>query len=242
VDLQDVQAPHPQLHDLADEAFTAFRQRVVKEADWDALASLENAYVPLTTALDPGFENDWLYTGRAIAINSLMVNAGWMAAVREDVGTETYWRIYIRATKQDGSLGEPLHNPPWDLNARYSLITEYYEAGGVYAPVPSGYWVDVTSLAQAYQWKRLPALANWRTYYRGTRFSEFALTGDLTWYQAMLELYPPEILLTPTRMLPPTLTPTNTPYPTETPGPTRASSTKSATPSATTTPSATPTP
>ncbi len=44
-----------------------------------------------------------------------MTNAGWMVAVREDFGAQTYWRLYLRAQLQDGSLGEPLHSQPWDL-------------------------------------------------------------------------------------------------------------------------------
>ncbi len=245
VSLPDVQAPYPQLHDLVDESFNALRQRVVKEAAWDALTSLENAFVPLTTMLDPGFSEDWLYTGRAFALNSLMTNAGWMVAEREDIGTQTYWRLYIRAMSQDGSHGEPMHNPPWDLSARYSLDTAAYESGGVYAPIPSGYWVDVTSLAQAYQWERLPSLSNWRNYYRGTRFTEFVLTTNLSWYQAMLELYPAEVLSTPTRVMPPTLTPSKTPAPSSTAGPSstpRPSATASNTPTITFTPAPTFTP
>jgi TolB protein len=232
IELQGVQAPYPQMHDLADEAFDALRGRVQQEVGWDALASLENAFVPITTVLDPGFREDWLYTGRAFAINSLMTNAGWMAAVREDFGAQTYWRLYLRAQLQDGSLGEPLHSPPWDLGARYNLDPKVYEQGGTYGEVPPGYWVDVTSLASQYGWERVPALPNWRTFYRGARFTEFTLTGGLDWYSAMLELYPPEVLLTPTKVLPPTLTPTRTPLPTSTPLPTR-------TPRPTFTPSAT---
>ncbi len=221
VPLPDVQAPYPELHDLVDESFAALRQRVIQAAGWDALASLQEAFVPLTTSLDPGYEEDWLYTGRAFALNSLMTNAGWMAAVREQVGSETYWRLYLRAQKQDGSLGQPLESTPWDLNARYNLDPGSYEAGGKYAPVPPSYWVDFTALAAAYGWQRLPALPNWRTYYAGARFTEFVLTGGLSWYQAMLELYPPEALITPTPVLPPTATPSRTPVPTSTVGPTR---------------------
>lgn len=221
VNLEGVQAPYPQMHDLADEAFAALRQRVIDEAGWDALASLENAFVPITTVLDPGYSEDWLYTGRAFAINSLMTNAGWMVAVREDFGAQTYWRLYIRAQQQDGSLGEPLHNQPWDLSARYNLDPKVYEQGGQYSDVPPGYWVDVTTLAIQYGWERVPALPNWRTYFRGARFTEFALTGGQTWYAAMLELYPPDVLVTPTRLLPPTATSTRTPLPTWTPLPTR---------------------
>lgn len=235
VKLEGVQAPYPQLHDLANEAFDALRQRVTEKVGWDALASLENAFVPITANLDPGFSEDWLYTGRAFAINSLMTNAGWMVAVREDFGAQTYWRLYLRAQQQDGSLGEPLHSQPWDLSARYNLDPKIYEQGGKYADVPPGYWVDVTSLAIEYGWERVPALPNWRTYYRGARFTEFALTGGENWYQAMLELYPADVLVTPTQLLAPTLTPTHTPLPTNTPLPTR-------TPRATGTPSITLTP
>lgn len=247
VDLEGVQAPYPQLHDLADEAFVALRQRVIQEAGWDALASLENAFVPLTTFLDPGFEESWLYTGRAFAINSLMTNAGWMVAAREDFGAQTYWRLYLRAQLQDGSLGEPLREVPWDLSARYNLDPQVYEQGGQYSAVPSGYWVDVTALARQYGWERVPALPNWRTFYRGARFTEFALTDGLDFYSAMLQLYPQDVLVTPTRLLPPTstptrtFTPTSTPTFTRTPRPTRTP-TATRTPTGTLPPSATPSP
>ena len=246
VDLKSVQAPYPQLHDQVDEAFVALRKRVTEEAGWDALASLESAFVPLTTSLDPGFETDWLYTGRAFAINSLMTNAGWMVAVREDIGAQTYWRLYLRTQLQDGSLGEPLHETPWDLSARYNLDPKVYEQGGKYSAVPPGYWMDVTSLARQYGWERLPALPNWRTFYRGARFTEFAMTGGLDFYSAMLQLYPPDILITPTRVLAPTLTPTRTATATLTPRPTRTprptfTLTFTRTPSITPTPSHTPT-
>lgn len=234
VSIGDVQAPFPQMHDLVDESFNALRRRVSQETGWDALASLENAFVPLTTSLEPGLDEDWLYTGRAFAINSLMANAGWMVSLREDIGAQTYWRVYIRCAVQDGTMGEPIHNAPWNLNARYDLDPRTYEQGGDYAPVPAGYWVDITSLAQAYGFERLPSLPTWRTYYKGARFTTFAHTGGLTWYQAMRELYPIEALITPTKVLAPTFTPTSTPTLTPSKVPTR-------TPRMTFTPSLTPT-
>jgi TolB protein len=248
VPVENIQAPYPQLHDLVDEAFISLRARVTVETGWDTLASLENAFVPLTNSLEPGMREDWLYTGRAFAINSLISNAGWMVTLREDIGGQTYWRLYIRCTTQDGSLGEPLHDTPWDLNARYELNPSYYEQGGVYAPVPAGYWVDMTGLANAYGWERLPSLPNWRNYYAGTRFTEFALTSNLDWYTAMRELYPVEALITPTRVLPPSLTPTNTFTPTSTRRPTRTPAPPTGTrpptftPTASFTPTATATP
>ncbi len=219
--LPNVQAPYPQLHDLADEAFMALRERTIEETGWDALAALSNAFVPLTNFLDPGLGEDWLYTGRAFALNPLMTNAGWMVAVRQDYGAQTYWNLYLRTQLQDGTQGEPLHEPPWDLSARNELEPKYYEQGGKYASVPPGYWVNFTHLARQYGWERVPALPNWRTFYSGARFTEFAMTSGLDWYSAMLEIYPKDVLVTPTHILPPSPTPTQTPIPTQTKVPTR---------------------
>lgn len=221
VPLEGVQAPAPRLHDNVDEAFVALRQRVAEETGWDVMSNLQNAFVPLTEALDPGLGNDWLYTGRAFALNPVTMTAGWVVAVREDFGPQTYWRVYVRTQMQDGLQGMPLHDPPWDLNARYSLDPYSYEQGGEYGSVPPGYWIDFTSLARTYGWERQPALSNWRTFFHGTRVTQFAMTGGLDWYSAMLEIYPPEVLVTPTEIAPPTRTPTPTITPTSTAAPTR---------------------
>jgi TolB protein len=228
VQVPDLQAPNPLLQDLVDESFNALRQRVAQATGWDFLASLENAYVPLTSPLPPGMGNDWLYTGRAFAFNTLLMNAGWVTVVREDFGSQTYWRVYLRARFQDGSQGQPLQDTPWDFNARSSGDPRYYEQGGTLAKnIPPGYWIDFTSLAAAYGWERLPALNTWRSSYEAARFNEFVLTGHSDWHSAMLEIYPPEALITPTPIEPtmapatPTIRPSQTPTPTRTPWPTR---------------------
>jgi TolB protein len=256
--LEDIEAPNPYLHDLTDESFLALRSSIAAEAGWDFLSTLENAYVPLTSPLGPGMGDDWLYTGRAFAINTLPINAGWLVAVREDIGAETYWRVYIRARYQDGSAGIPLHDQPWDFNARYGGDPTAYEQGGVLLnSIPPGYWIDFTQRALSYGWNRLPALPTWRASYPATRFNEFASTGGMDWRSAMLELYPPEVLITPSPVVPPTrtLTPTPrwyvspTPTPTSTPRPTFTpisptylpTLTPTVTPTRTSTPRATPT-
>ncbi len=132
VDLVGVEAPYPKLHDVVDEAFYAYQDQLASQTGWDLLADLENAYVPLTTALDPGRQGDWLYTGRAFAVNTVPITAGWMAVVREDYGPETYWRIYLRARNQNGSDGVPLHDLPWKFDARYSGVPLPYEQGGTF--------------------------------------------------------------------------------------------------------------
>lgn len=247
--LNGVTAPHPYLHDLVDESFQALRNRIAIESGWDFLASLENAYVPLTAPLDPGMGNDWLYTGRAFALDSLPMNAGWMVVVREDFGADTYWRVYIRAFYQDGSAGMPLHDQPWDFDSRYDGNTILYEQGGeVQSSPPAGYWIDFTERAHSYGWERLPALTTWRASYPAARFNEFAFTGGEDWRTAMLELYPPEAMITPSPMVPPTRTPTATlrwyvsPTPTSTPSPRPTLTPSLATPTPNPLPTISPTP
>lgn len=222
VKLDGVDAPNPMLQDLVDESFQALRTRIANEAGWDFLSSLENAFVPLTGPLAPGMREDWLYTGRAFAFNTLPVNAGWVAVIREDFGSQTYWHIYLRTRFQDGTQGQPLHDLPWNFNARFEGNPQVYENGGELADtIPTGYWLDFTQLALAYDWQRLPALITWRSAYTTARFNEFVLTDQNDWRDAMLEIYPPAILVTPTQVIPTTMVPSSTPWPTRTPTLTR---------------------
>jgi len=144
-----------------------------------------------------------------------------MVVVREDFGSQTFWHLYLRTRAQDGSQGEPLNQVPWDFSAR-SDPTAYDQGGRLMTSIPSGYWLDLTSLALQYGWERQPALVNWRTFFNGTHFNEFADTQGLDWRTAMLELYPPDVLVTPTVVYPPTRTPTWVPpwYQSPTPTPT----------------------
>jgi TolB protein len=212
IELEDVEAPYPRLHDRVDESFQALRLRIASILGWDFLANIENAYIPLSSALSPGLVEDWLYTGRAFSVNRLPINAGWMVIMREDFGQRTYWRIYLRTRYQDGSQGRPLYGLPWDFNARYSGQPSLYDQGGEQmAVVPEGYWVDFTQLTGIFGWERLPALINWQSAYPSARFNEFVMTDGLDWASAMLEIYPMEVLIT--------LTPIPTPTQSQTPAP-----------------------
>ncbi len=246
----DVEAPYPYLHDAVDEAFRALRAQTAAAIGWDFLGALENAYLPLTAPAMPSLSGDWLYTGRAFAVSTAPMEAGWMLAVKETYGDETYWRLFLRPLRQDGSQGMPLTQLPWDFSARYSGDPQGYEQGGLLITnPPSGYWVDFTALAQTYGWQRLPSRPNWRTYFPGTRLSEFAMPQGLDWESALLQLYPPEMLLTPTPVashtptFTPTVTPTPTRWPTRTPRPTNTPwPTRTPIPSKTPSPTITPTP
>jgi len=213
VTLSDVQAPYPKMLDILDDSFSAFRQRIAIESGWDVLASLDNAFVPISIPLNPELGSDWLYTGRAFSINPILIEAGWIVIVKEEIGQQTYWRVFLRARAQDGSEGEPLHQAPWDIYSRFSGTPMAYDQGGQrFINIPEGYWLDFTFLAREYEWNRLPSLSNWRSYLIGSRFGEFVNTSGLDWESAMLQIYPPEVFITPTAVIPPTPTPTRTPW------------------------------
>ncbi len=226
--LKDVTAPQAMLHAGVIDSFDALRSAVAQETGWDAFSSLENAFVPLTATNDPALDQDWLATGRAFTLNPLYLSAGWMTVAREELGGQTYWRVYLRARYQDGSMGLPIREMTWDLNVRYSGNTRAYEQGGKQTAPPDGYWINLTELASRYGWERLPALIPWRTNYLAIRANEFARTDGLDWQSAMTQLYPPEALMT--------ATPHPTKLPTETMIP------KTPFPAATRTPSAMPVP
>lgn len=256
ITLEDIQAPLPMLQDRVDEAFYTLKARIAEQVGWDFLASLEQAYIPLTAPLNPGLMEDWLYTGRAFRFNTAPLNAGWMLLARQDFGAETYWRVYLRARFQDGTQGMPLKDLPWNLSARLSGDPVAYEDGGrLEAVLPPGYWVDFTRLAAALGWERLPALSSWRVAYSGTRFDEFVLRDGRDWISAMLEIYPkaaldtptpvssPTNTATPTLTFTPTATFTRTPYRSPTPTPTwTRRPTHTPTPTVTPRPTRTPTP
>lgn len=195
--LHGVTAPFGQINEVASAPFDALRERAAQLLGWDALSNVEYAFVPLTVALPPQRQQDWLYTGRAFSLQSNLLGAGWMAAVREEYDGQTYWRIYLRSAQKDSGMGRPLTELPWNFSARYNGSESNYQAGGKLAAVfPDGYWIDFTALAADYGFERLPALPNWRSYFPGALFNEFVLSAGFTWEQAMLQLYSPEAVAT----------------------------------------------
>ncbi|MDX1615651.1 MAG: hypothetical protein R3300_15165 [Candidatus Promineifilaceae bacterium] len=191
----DVNAPSPYLSDRVDQSFTALRQRVQQEAGWDFLGTLEDMYSSLARQPLPGQSHrDWNKAGRAFDIyyRHAMAADPQVEVVREDRGPETYWRVYLKAARQDGSQGEPLSQAPWDFNARYGADPQYYDHGGMAKErLPAGYYVDFTALAADYGWQRVPAQSNWRTFFQGIQFWRFENRQGLNWEGAMADIYTP---------------------------------------------------
>lgn len=193
--VNDLLAPNASLNSNAKNSFVELWDRASIELGWDILSDLDEAYTPLYISPDPGLQIDWSYTGCSIELVSTLHDLGWLEIVREDKNGQIFWRVYAKAYVQDGSLGEPMQQFPWDFSAQYSFEGAAYDEGGALAPdIPEGYWVDFTELAFSYGWDRLPAAPSWRTFSPATRWNEFVFSSGLDWESAMLMIYTEEEL------------------------------------------------
>jgi TolB protein len=197
--LDTVTAPQPYLSDRVNDSFEALRRRTLNKVGYDFLGTLEEAFWFQDRPVDPGEpRQNWHYTGRAFSINRNLVLAGLPApieVVREDIEVNTYWRVYVRVADaaQNGALGEPLRRMPWDFAARSSGDVEDYERGGrLKDRIPTGYYVDLTQMADDFGWKHLPAQRTWQYNFAAIQYWEFVKFDGLSWDAAMLELYTQE--------------------------------------------------
>ncbi len=232
VTVPNLTAADPQFSDRVDEAFAGLRLTTSRAVGWDFLNTLDNALIGINAPPPPSLDfNSWLKTGRAFDMAQAAEQFGWVKLTREDFGFHTYWRVWLLAAVQDGTLGEPLREAPWNLSARYSGRPQPYDAGGEYfAVLPPGYFVDFTTLADDYGWSRVPAQTNWRQFYPGIMYWRFEHRDGLDWLAAMREVYSAAAVATRTPVPSPTDTPTVTQTPTSTITPTRtATSTPSKT-------------
>jgi TolB protein len=183
------------LSDRVNESLNALRQRVIEEAGWDYLANLGSSWRPITYTPPSGQSRmSWYLCGRAIGLDQepYEEDEPRIELVREDVGNVTYWRVFIRAAQQDGSMGEPLRQAVWDLNARQQDGRAMVEGGALKERIPSGYYVDFTTLAGDYGWERVPSLWRWRYSWPDIRWWLFQKTDGLNWWEGMLEVFEPQ--------------------------------------------------
>jgi hypothetical protein len=167
---------------------------VNQAAGWDFLGRLDGVFWELDRPLEPHQEpQNWHKAGRAFDIIQEYNRGGpaQIEVVPERIGPNTYWRIYVRADVQDGSLGEPLRGQPWDFYVRFSGDMAAYEAGGrLRDGAPLGYYVDFTRVAQMYGWTHTPSRSSWRYNWPSILYWQYVKTDGLDWRSAMLEIYP----------------------------------------------------
>ncbi len=202
IPLKDVYlAPsYGQMSDRVSGSYLALRARVKTEVGWDFLGTLSDMTRQLTGECGDGCDIlSWHKAGRAVDTRMEVDSGGteMIEIVREDQLGETYWRIFLRATKQDGSIGEPLLESPWDwtYDARWKASSG---RGGLKKPIPIGYYVDFTELAREYGWTRISSYddpeLSWKDNITAMEFWHYQDTDALTWYMALRELYSDQVL------------------------------------------------
>jgi TolB protein len=195
VKLNNVRVIVPLISDAVDDSYNAARQRILDESGWDFLGQLSEAVRPLSFKSEASDFLSWHKAGRAIdTLQAYSTTQGQMLEVaREDVRGNTYWRLYLRAAKQDGSQGEPLRQYLWDVSdvAR----SRSRGRGGLVKGMPAGYYVDLTELLRQYGWQRISAHTDpdfdWHTNYTALEFWHYQKTDGLSWWDAIREVYTP---------------------------------------------------
>lgn len=203
VRLNDVETGTPWLADSVDDSFLAWRFRLRDEVGYDFLNQLSDATRDIAAYTDTSQYASWHKSGRAIdTLFDYHLN-GQLAheIVREDYSGETYWRVYLRCTDQSGRCGRPITANPWDYSERARFVIAP-EQGGIEKGNLFGYYVDMTALAREYGWERISAYDDeeysWTWHFLAFEYWHYqkrlAQAGGINWYQAMLDLYPPERL------------------------------------------------
>ena len=196
--LEGIKVGNPWLSDRVDDSFVAMRQRIVAETGHDFLWHLSDAWRAVSYYSPGSSYTSWHKAGRAI--DTLMDYLSpdrrrrWLGVVMEPGGGEVYWRLYLWCVEQDGSQGVPLKVRPWNLtaDARKNL------QGGHRKPIPNGYYVDLTDLMAQYGWLRIASHDHphfhWHRNFLAVEYWHFQKTEGLLWYDAMLELFSPDVV------------------------------------------------
>jgi len=193
-----------QLEERAAASFDALRAEVLARTGWDYLGKLSDAFRPIYMHGRTRYGYfSWHKTGRAVDLRFELLDTQGeqqLGLVREDIGSEIYWRMYIRCLEQNGSQGEPLKVAPWLYwwQIDPQLEPEAYEQGGRLKPIPEGYYVDFTEMAKRFGWERIATYTtedyNWLQHTLRTEYWHYQYMEGLRWYEAMLEIYPEETL------------------------------------------------
>ncbi len=192
VQLENINPPGQMLSDAVDDSFRALRARVQRETGIDYLNVVGNTWRPMNhIPRDGQSRRSYHVAGRAVDINQEPFGTSDHQAVivREDIGGATYWRVFIKAKNQDGTMGEPLREAPWNLQVGTD------DGGQPMSEIPTGYYVDFTTLANDYGWERVRAIWQWRSYYPDVEWWHFQKTDGLSWWDAMKQVYKEEDII-----------------------------------------------
>jgi TolB protein len=195
---------YPRLHAYLGDDYEAWRAEVLAQAGYDVLGSISDMFRPLGYSTRDYGHLSWHRTARTLDLLFEWPHPesgeNQMLVVRDDLGPQTYWRLYLKTARQDGTLGEPLTAAPWVFWFELDPSKEAaaYAAGGRPGEIPPGYYVDLTRLAHRHGWHRIASYEesdfDWRTDSVGREFWHYQRADGLTWWEAMRETYPLETL------------------------------------------------
>ena len=204
VRLDGIEVGTPWLADSVDDSFQAWRLRLRDEVGYDFLSHLSDATRDVAAFTETSQYASWHKSGRAIdTLFDYHLN-GQLAheIVRENYNGETFWRVYLRCADQTGRCGRPVVANPWNYSERARSVIAPGQ-GGIEKNNLSGYYVDMTAMAREYGWDRISAYDDdeeysWTWHFLAFEYwhyqKRFETNGRVNWYQAMLNIYPPETL------------------------------------------------
>ncbi len=190
-------------------SLVAWQTDVLQASGWDYLGDTKGSWRSIEKLGAQIFIHDYAYlswhkTGRALDLDDEFIapdGVDQQIVVREDLGQNIYWRLYLRTAKQDGTQGEPLKENPWQFYWRIVKTEDpkAYAAGGKRSRVPAGYYVDITAIAKRWGWERIATYSiegdyDWHVHSNGTEYWHYERTDGLTWWDAMRQIYPLEKL------------------------------------------------
>jgi hypothetical protein len=170
--LEDVETATPYLIPHVAEKFRKLRALVIEKAGFDFLANLADAMRPADfQSSKTGVANrSWHKTGRAIDVDQ---SSPHLVIVREDKGSKTYFRVYLRTT-----------------NSHLGIFSSKQDVRGF---TVKDNLFDFTAAAESLGFERIPAWKGWSTKGKGYNLQEwwhYQVTDGLTWADAMAVAYP----------------------------------------------------
>ena len=184
--------------------YQAWREAILARTGYDFLGSISDLFRPLAYSGRDYGHLSWHRTGRTVDTlfewHEPADGPNQLIVVRDVLGAQTYWRLYLKTRAQDGSMGEPMKEAEWVFwfNLSRTLEPEARAAGGRPGAYLPGYFIDLTRLGRRSGWPRIASYEeedfNWRTDSVGREFWHFQNTDGLTWWEAMLEIYSKETL------------------------------------------------
>jgi len=161
------------------ERFAALRQKIINAAGFDFLSIFGDMMRPRNFHTNqPGVSNNSRHKcGDAFDFNQ---GDPRLLVLREPRDGVTYFRTYLRCAKQDGTQGE--------LMAPNGGAPKFY--------------IDFTSIAEAFGWHRIRAQKGWQTVPKKKEFWHYQLTEGYTFDQGIELLYGDAASVPPSDELP----------------------------------------